>query len=226
MKAILLGIIVVLSVCPMAWAADDIGEAAEPPLEDAPAKEPEPKNPLRRTTENREARPGWVLLSDQSVITGNIYSSLGKPLSIFNRAEKKYNRIDWRDVAHIDVELEKNILERDWRWKESGSDVKVFTDLYYFSHEYCITLFTRDGQEIVGDCAAPIYVLEDGQEKAARLILHKKDKGEKAGEYEAKQPVYIRSIVLTDIEGAPEAPAREEERPAEEEKQQEAAEEL
>ena len=57
---------------------------------------------------------------------------------------------------------------------------------------------------------------QEGQAQPTRLIIHKKDKGEKAKEHDVKPPLYIKRLVLTDVEGAPEAPAGKQNEPADE----------
>ena len=178
----------------------------------------EPENPLRRDEQGSDDfRPGWLALSDKAVHEGAIRTTRGKPLTVFDRKEKKYRRIEWKDVARIDVAIERDVLEQDWRWKESGSDVKVYTDLWYAWYKHITTVTLKDGTSCAGDLAAPIYVKKPGQDDKLSLILHKRDKGEKAPKDEVKPPIYIVKIILTDIEGAekPPPPPETEKPPAE-----------
>ena len=83
------------------------------------------------------------------------------------------------------------------------------------------TITTTDGKELTGDVAAPIWLVDqDG--KTTRLVLHKRNKSEKGRPGKIRQPVYVSTIVFTDVDGAelpPEVQQAEEGEPAEEEAQ-------
>jgi len=181
----------------------------------------DPPPPLKRMSLRPEgARPGWLMLSDETVLQGAISTTRGKPLTVFNREEKEYARLAWNEIARIDVVVEKDVLERDWRWAEGGSDVKVFTDLYYVWHKYLTTISLKDGAQITGDISAPLYIETVGEDPR-RLILHRRNKGEKAQEEEEAAPVYIRKLVLTDVEDAEQPPPPDEVEKEEKEKDEE-----
>ena len=192
--------------------------AAAGPAFAAEADDPPP--PLQRTSaETAKTRPGWLMLSDDTVLEGNISTTRGKPLAIFDRKEKEYVRMKWKEVSRIDVAIETDILERDWRWAEGGSDVKVYTDLYYVWHKYLTTITLKDGTQVTGDISAPIYLEPEGKERR-RFILHRRNKGEKAEKDEAIAPLYIKKLVLTDVKDAEQPPPPEEDVIEEEEKEE------
>ena len=183
--------------------------------------EDQPPGPFKESFSTRkDPRPGWMLLSDDTVLEGVIFSTRGRPLTIFNREEKEYARLEWGRIARIDVAIETDVLEQDWRWKEGGSDVKVYTDFFYIWHRYLTTISLKDGEKITGDISAPVYIIPDGEEKRRRFILHRRNKGEKAERETVAPPVYIKKLVLTDLDGAEQPPQPEEEKQPEEEEQQ------
>jgi len=170
----------------------------------------EPAPPFEESfAERKDARPGWILLSDDTVVEGAVFTTRGKPLTIFNRTDKEYVRLDWAEIARVDVAVENNVLERDWRWKEGGSDVKVYTDLYYMWHKYLTTITLKDGEKIKGDVSAPIYVMPQGKDERLRFILHKRNKGQKAEKDEVAEPLYIKKMILTDVPDAEQPPRPE-----------------
>ena len=175
--------------------------------EAAAQKAEEPAAPLERPdlSKRQDARPGWVALSDDTVLAGSVYTSIGKPIAVFDRARKQYDRVPWKDVARVDVEIIENVVEQDWRWKEGGSDEKVLTDLYYVWHKYLTTVTLQDGRKFSGDVAAPIWIRDDAG-KVQRLIPHKRNKGEKASKDAAKPPIFVKKIVLTDVKDAEKPP--------------------
>jgi len=215
MKRLLVATVLMSAVLPCPTHA---GEAAEE--EPPPFKQSFPKR--------RDARPGWVATSDGRVLVGQLFTTRGKPVTIYDRAEKKYFRFEWDEVARFDIAVEKNILEQDWRWKEGGSDVKVYTDLWYVWHKYLTTLTLKNGEMYVGDLTAPIYVrperigrtvdkddepvLEYSEPETPteeRFVLHRRAKGEKAAKDKAAPPVYLLKVVLTDVPDAEPPPQGE-----------------
>jgi len=163
----------------------------------------EPESPLRGMRGPRDdARPGWVQLSDMTVLAGSVYTSLSKAIAIFDQDAKKYERVAWDEIATIDISIAENTLEQDWRWKEGGSDQKIYTNLYYVWHKYRTTITKKDGTTITGDVAAPVWVAPQDEGKVRRVTLHKRNKGEKAKRGAIKEPVYPQRIVFSDVEGA------------------------
>jgi len=187
--------------------ASDIEKEAE--AQEKAANEPE--SPLQAAAKGRhDDRPGWVQLSDMKVLVGSIYTGLGKPLVIFDQDAKKYERVQWDDIATIEVSIAENTLEQDWRWKEGGSDQKLYTNLYYIWHKYQTSITMKDGNAIAGDVAAPLWVAPKEEGKTCRVTLHKRSKGEKAKRGAIKEPIYPQRIVFTDVEGADPPPEADE----------------
>ncbi len=155
----------------------------------------EPASPFKRKPSQR-ARNATVILSNETRITGKTRTTIGKPWRIFHRADSKYVDVDFSNVVSADVAVEKEVIERVWRWKESASDEKVYTDKYYIWQKYVTTLTLRDGTVLKGDLQARVYV-NDGQKKHS-LDLHKRCKGKVTTKDKLKPPVYIRRIVFDD----------------------------
>jgi len=181
------------------------GDAAETEKE-AQAQEKaaeEPDSPLQAMAGGRhDERPGWAQLSDMSVLVGSVYTSVGKAIVIFDQDARKYERVAWEDIATIEISVAENTLEHDWRWKEGGSNQKIYTNLYYIWHKYRTAVTTKDGKTITGDAAAPLWVAPKDEGQIRRVTLHKRSKGGKAKRGDIKEPVYAQRIVFTDVEGA------------------------
>jgi len=206
MKHILLTILLAGIALPGIAAAEETANEEPPP----PLKQSLPKR--------RDARPGWLAASDGRVLVGQVFTTRGKPVTIYDRAHKQYFRFEWADVARFDIAIETDIVEQDWRWKEGGSDVKVYTDLWYVWHKYISTLTLRTGEAYTGDLTAPIYIRperigltvkkeneqvleysEPEQPTEEQFILHRRAKGDKAAKEDATPPVYLLKVVLTDV---------------------------
>ncbi|MCG3179862.1 MAG: hypothetical protein BIFFINMI_02208 [Phycisphaerae bacterium] len=142
----------------------------------------------------RDLLPGYIELSDSRVLAGRIYTTRDKPWSVYDAASKSFRRIPPVVVARIDVEL---IWERDqpeWRWKEGGSDEKVYTGRTYPARLLEFTYTLVNGMKIAGTVQQPIYVLPPGSDDPVRFILHERQKGE-LGQPLADLP-YVEHVVL------------------------------
>ena len=153
----------------------------------------EPASPFKRKTAPA-GRQATVAMSDGRTLAGTIGGTRGKPLRVFHRADSRYVDVPIADVADVLVEIEKNVTERIWRWKESASDEKVYTDNYYVWHKYVTTVTRRDGTVLKGDLQARVYVKTP--EKRHSLDLHKRLKGKPDTKDRVKAPVYIRRITF------------------------------
>jgi hypothetical protein len=146
--------------------------------------------------ENPEAAAGKVALSDGRVLIGQIATTRGKPIRIFDEQAKQFRDVPLALIRRVEARVDWERDEREWQFERSGSDVKVYTGRTYPARltSYMITLAT--GQQITGGVVAPIYVrTADGQ--PTRFALYKRNKGP-IGQA-LKDLVYIQRI---DIEEA------------------------
>jgi hypothetical protein len=178
-----------------------------------PALGQDPPPPIRPQTRKAEhQRWGYVRLSDDRRHDGLVWTTRGKPVRIFDRKKSTYRDIKWRKIARIEQAPDEEWLEREWRWKEGGSDVKVYTDRYYRAAKYRTTLTLKSGEKIEGDVVIPVFVRT--RKTLQRLELHKRFKSPKPQPKKELEPlVYVREIVFTDKEPEPdagEAPAADE----------------
>lgn len=177
---------IIILVC-AGWPAGVAGE-----------DEPPPGSPFAPKPEKRpHQRWGYVVMSDGTRHEGLVSTTAGRRLRILDRKKNAYRDLKWKKIERIGQTPEKQWLEREWRWKQAGSDEKVFTDRYYRAAKYRTTIVLKSGEKIVGDAVAPIYVQDD--EKLHRLELHKRFKNpEPAPKEELKPLFYIKELALTD----------------------------
>lgn len=150
-------------------------------------------NPFKSAKKSREdVRKGTLTLSDGKSYTGDIFTTRNKRFRIYNRATKEYRDVDITELAEIQVTPDEEHDEKDWRWKEGGSDEKVYTGKTYPWRLYCTTLVLQSGEKLAGDLAAPIYVQADGEKK--EYILHKRDKGPVG--MKLSELLYVKKVVF------------------------------
>lgn len=169
--------------------------------EDSPTTQPEadesaatqPESPFAVTPQTRrDLMPGCIELSDGRLLAGTVYTTRDKPWSVFEASSASFRRIPPTIVKRIDAVI---IWERDqpeWRWKEGGSDEKVYTGRTYPARKQHYRFTLINGLQITGTVQQPIYVAAG--EQAARFILHERDKGE-VGQ-SLGDVVFVRSVRL------------------------------
>lgn len=184
--------------------AEEILSQARPasrPAEVTAASRPEPADAAPAKAPAR-ARQGTIILSDGTELQGQIWTTLEKPLRVWDAAAKRYQDIDLALVDRAEAVVDEEKMEDDWRWLKEGSDVKIYSGKKYPNVvlHYRFTLINR--QESEGPVVAPIY-FSDGK-KIRTLALYAKYKGKL--DETLKDLVYIRSLSLTGGDSAASAP--------------------
>lgn len=178
------------------WMGVSVLRAAEPPA----------INPFGRAPSAREdAVPGRIELSNGQVRTGMIYLTRDKRLQIYDKQLERQREIPLRVVQKIDCTVKREWLEKEWRFKQTTSDEKVYTGRSYPAREYLHTIILKDGRTITGPLSAIVYIeplpaasTESGQPRPPaqpeHFMLSKRNKGE-LGE-DLKSLVYVKRIKL------------------------------
>lgn len=133
-------------------------------------------NPFVDRKDPGGARPGTIILSNGEKLRGRIASTLDKPIRVWIEAEKAYFNVAFGEMKSAEAKVLWERQEKEWRFRESGSDVKEYSgDAYPLRElEYVITLV--DGRIVRGGVVSPIYLqTHDGH---ATYVLHKRQKGQ------------------------------------------------
>jgi hypothetical protein len=141
-----------------------------------------------------DAIPGYAELSDSTIHLGKLYLTRDARLKVNDQAAGRQREIPLRVVRKIENRVEREWLEKEWRFKENASDEKVFTGRAYPVRESVHTITLRDGRKIVGPLSAIVYVAAEGSARPGRLILYKRQKGPVGTQL--KSLIYVRQIVL------------------------------
>ena len=134
-----------------------------------------PASPFGERT-NQEVRRGVVVLSNGQRIVGEVWTTREKPLRIWDDREKEYKDIPFLLVKTIEASILWEREEKEWRFKESGSDVKVYSGKTYPARELKYTIEMENGQKVIGGVVAPVYVATG--EKDFKYTLNKRQKGD------------------------------------------------
>lgn len=169
------------------------------------AEEPLAINPFgKNTSERDDAVLGYIVLSDGSVHPGKIFLTRDKRLKISDEELQRQREIPLSAVKQIDCTVKKEWMEKEWKFKESAKDEKIFTGRSYPAREYIHAVTLTDGRTIKGGLSEIVYVQALASEvdkpsskqstNPERFILNKRNKGEVGQSLQSL--VYVKSIKL------------------------------
>jgi hypothetical protein len=128
-------------------------------------------------------------------------------LQVYDEKLERNREVPLEAVKQVDCIVKREWMEKEWKFRETTSDEKMFTGRTYPSREYTHRITLRDGRTIAGPLSAIIYVQPaaasaDAKDAAApaktpetrQFILHKRDKGEPGTDLQSL--VYVRCIKL------------------------------
>jgi hypothetical protein len=166
-------------------------EQSQPIMPEQPTELPAADSPFDRKP-LEEAQEGIIRLSSGERFRGSISTTAEKPLRVWDEGDKEYRDIPFALVRRIEAEVVWERDEPDWRFIESGSDLKEFTGRTYPAREYRHTLTLLNGQTVIGGVAAPLFLrTPDGRRT---FILHKRHKGEL--DQPLEQLHYVSRVIL------------------------------
>lgn len=168
-----------------------VGKAATRPTTQPAEPTTRPVSPFV-AKEDGESRPGMILLSDGKKLRGRLSTTREKPIRVFASDEKEYRDIPFSLIRSMGARVLWEREQKEWHFKESGSDVKEYSGKTYPAREIEYIVKLVNGQTVTGGIVAPLYVLE-GETKSMH-VLNKRQKGE-IGQT-LKDLVYIRRVEL------------------------------
>ena len=123
------------------------------------AGEPPALNPFGQAPSEREdAVPGYIELSNGAIRAGMIYLTRDKRLQIYDKQLERQREIPLQKVKKIECTVKREWLEKEWKFKETTNDEKLYTGRSYPAREYLHTITLKDGRTITGPLAAIVYV--------------------------------------------------------------------
>jgi len=142
-----------------------------------------------------DALPGVVVLSDGRVLAGHVYTTRDKSWEVWVESEKRWRHVPPIVVLSIRAVVIDEKLDKEWRWKEMGSDERIYTGRTrpVRRHEWRFHLI--DGSVVTGGVKGqPVWVEYDGT-RHGPFVLHERT----AGEYGQglKDLVYVKAVVIS-----------------------------
>ena len=135
----------------------------------------QPTSPFTQK-ENPDARKGSVTLNSGQTLRGLIATTREKPISIFDENDKEYRDVPMALIKSMEASVTWERDEKEWQFKESGSDIKEYSGKTYPTRELQYKVTLVNGQTITGGIDAPLYISEGG--KQHMFALNKRQKVE------------------------------------------------
>jgi hypothetical protein len=139
-------------------------------------------------------RPGSLVLSNGQSVTGRLSTTLAQPIRLWDDADQSYHDIPFSLIRSMDARVVQEWQQQEWEFAQSGADAKQFTGKTYPVRETQYSLTFKDGTNLTGGIAAPIYF--DTPDGRKIYVLHKRDKGS-VGQA-LTDLIYVKSIRFTD----------------------------
>ena len=200
MKSIPLIRLCALAVAASAAGAGSSGPAkqcASAPTSAAAGIEPPAVNPLGRGDRfgRRDALPGIVILSDGKMLPGGLYTTRDKNWEVWVQSQQRWRHIPPIAVLSIRAVVVEEKADREWRWKEMGSDEKVFTGRTRPTRRLEWTFHLIDGSYLTGSVKGQPLWVESAQKRHGPFVLHERS----AGNYgqSLKDLVYVKQVVIS-----------------------------
>jgi len=154
-------------------------------------------NPFGRRDRFRrpDALPGVVILSDGTILPGSVYTTLGKNWEVWSAAEKRWRHIPPILVLSIRAVVVEAGMEKEWRWKEMGSDEKVFTGRTKPIRRFRWRFHLIDDSVITGAVKGQPAWVRSREKRHGPFVLHERSAG-KYGQT-LKDLVHVQRIVIS-----------------------------
>jgi hypothetical protein len=161
---------------------------------DPTADDPPTINPFGRKSAIRDdAVPGYIELSDGTILPGHIHATRDTRLKIADKKLERQREVPFQKIKKIQCDVEKEWMEAEWRFRENANDIKVYTGRKYPARIYVHTITLSDDRKIQGGLSGVIY-LQNKDEKTKKFELHKRGKGKIGADLDSL--VYVRGVYL------------------------------
>ncbi len=162
------------------------------------------KSPFAREEVPREERWGTVWLSDGTKFEGPLHLTMARDLTVYDDEEKEWKQFKLSELQRVSFGVEKTEEVPVWRWKEGGSDEKVYTGESYPNLTLWCEAVTSSEEKARGHVLGTV-IHGEGEKEKKKFILRKYVRG-KTGET-PEQVVYPREIVFHEKGEHPPGPA-------------------
>jgi hypothetical protein len=122
------------------------------------------------------SRHAKLVMSDGKTFTGSFTTTPEQPVRIYDTAKKEYRDVPFKLIKSLEAHVLWEREEREWKFKDTGSDIKEYSGKTYPARETEYTMTLLNDQQIIGAVDVPLYFQSDNGQKL--FVIHKRDKGD------------------------------------------------
>jgi len=142
-----------------------------------------------------DALPGVVVLSDGRMLAGRIHTTRDRDWEVWVESAKRWRHIPPAAVLSIRAVVVAEQMEQEWRWKEMGSDEKVFTGRTRPTRRFRWRFRLADGSSISGDVKGQPLWVESSGKRHGPFVLHERSAG--AYGQSLRELVHVKYVVIS-----------------------------
>ena len=162
-----------------------------------------PVSPFGKKPMRRDGREGVVVLSTGARFEGTVLMTRNSAWAF--KDEETDENYEWTldEIQRVVVKALETV-QPDWRWKEAGSDEKIYTGYFYRHADFKITVTLTTGKMHLGHWrkGAPVQVVSGVKRRKFLLNNETKNVDKKQKKREDIPPlVYVREIALKQQKG-------------------------
>jgi hypothetical protein len=146
-------------------------------------------------TKRTDGLPGVAILSDGKIIPGLLLTTRDKNWEVWVEQEQRWRHIPPVLVLSITTVVVEGSMDKEWRWKEMGSDERVFTGRERPIRRYLYKFHLIDDTTLTGAVKGqPLWIDSDGKRSGPYLLQERT-----AGDYgqSLKDFVYLQRVVVS-----------------------------
>ncbi len=142
-----------------------------------------------------DALPGVVVLSDDQVLPGGIFTTRDKNWEVYVADEKRWRHIPPILVLSIRAIVTEEGMEKEWRWTEMGRNEKVFTGRTQPVRRLLWRFHLIDDSYVTGEVKGQPLWLETDNKRHGPFVLHERTKGEFG--QTLKDLIYVKCVIIS-----------------------------
>jgi len=158
---------------------------------------PPPADPFGRGDRfgRGDALPGVVVLSDDEILAGGIHTTRDRNWEVWVESEQRWRHIPPLAVLSVRAVVLEEKMDREWRWKEMGSDEKVDTDRTRPTRRLQWRFHLIDDSHVTGTIKGQPLWVESAGKRRGPFVLHERSAG-KYGQT-LKDLIYVKEVVIS-----------------------------
>ena len=136
------------------------------------------RSPDSEPASRDDALPGALLLSDGRLLPGRLLTTRDRDWEVWVEAEQRWRHIPPVAVLSISAQVIEQGMDKEWRWKEMGSDERVFTGRERPIRRFLWRFRLIDGSVVTGAVKGQPLWVESGGQRHGPFVLQERSAGQ------------------------------------------------